>query len=411
MFSTRPSAIKLIAPALMILSGLDSFLKEMPWVPAYAKPAAFYALAPLTIIGTVLLLPYIRGRMAIVTPKNTSSFLLRTAVVITGLEIVLWAAMFYTAEIEGTAGLRPAALFLKDAVLVSSAVVFILLGIRLLRWYQKTKNKVVVIYGVLTLVVAAFTLTQILPDFMSSPPPRVITDVFAAGILALSWISQPAVIMMLREYYGKRWIRHWAFDTLLWTGGIVTVTIFLVSNRLIAYGLIPNWNIYVLTFLISVFILANSAYPLIFWELSRALPNANAKEYYRSMGYSYGLWAFGTCGLGLRLLPVFPLSGFASLTMMLPAAFLAYATFTSSAAYFSISEDLRGQIRQAAGFAASMGEAESIILTEQQISQFYDRFTGMAKASGAVEEAAISKDEIYKYADALKRIQKSSIAG
>ncbi len=121
-----------------------------------------------------------------------------------------------------------------------------------------------------------------------------------------------------------------------------------------------------------------------------------------------GVLAASTCGIGLSLALAFPLSSFPSLTMLLPGAALAFAAFTSCASYFSISEDVRREIRQAEGFVTSISEAESMISTERQVTGFYDRFTSMARESRAVEEAAISKKEIYEYAAALKRIQRTS---
>ncbi len=120
-----------------------------------------------------------------------------------------------------------------------------------------------------------------------------------------------------------------------------------------------------------------------------------------------GLFA-ATFGIGLRIPTVFPLPGFPSLSMLLPGASLDFAAFASCASYFSVQEEVRKQMRQPEGFVSSLGEAESRISTERQVTQFYNKLTSMARASRAVEEGAISKDEIYQYARALKKIQSTS---
>ncbi len=381
----------------MILTAmLDSFLKEMPWIPAYAKPAAFFALAPLITIGSFLLVPYMRDRMAILTTKLTSNFLIALAVVITGLQAILWAFMYYEAEVVGTATIRPAALALKDVILVSSAVVFGLLAIRLLKWFRLTRNKVVLSLGVQAAGSAPFAVLHLFPDFLPSPTPRIILDGIASSLVILILSMTLTMTSMSKVYYGQGWMKRMA-PVLL---AVALTTVFLVSSRL---GVV--WDVATLSILLFAFIIASPLQALNWFRLVPALPNATAKEYYRGMSYGLGLYMVATCSVGLRLAPVFPLSGFAGVSMMLPAACLSFATFTSSAAYFSITEDVRKQIRQATSFVASIGEAESTILTEQQVARFYDRLTGLARASGAVEEAAISKDEIYSYASALKRLQ------
>ncbi len=396
MLSAKPSAINFVVPATMVLGALDSILKEMPWVLGTAKQVAFFALGPLIVIGTIILLPYLRERISIVTPKATSNLVLSIAVVISGFQAVVWATMYYNVETVGNASINTMALLLKDTAILSSAVVFGMLGIRLARWYLRTKNKVVLSFGLQAIVTAVFALLHMLADYLPSPTPRIIPDALAASLVILVWAMYLVLIRMRRTYYGRDWLRNVAPLLVPW--GLITLL--LTSNRL---GV--QWDAITLTVLTLGFDLAPLGFMLGFFTLVPALPNQTAKEYYKGMGYGLGLYTMGTCGMGLRLLDVFPLSGFASLSMLLPAACLSFATFTSSASYFSISEDVRSQVRQATGFVTSIGEAESAISTEQQVTQFYDRFTGLAKASGAVEEAAISKDEIYSYASALKKIQ------
>ncbi len=271
-----------------------------------------------------------------------------------------------------------------------------MLTVRLLRWYRRTGNAVVLLFSFNTAGLAFFAGLHALPDFLAKPVPRIIPDILAVSFMVAQWPAFLAVVVMQRASYGRNWWRYSA--PLLLT--IVMIDVLFSALRL---GLVLDPNLR--TILNFGLILSGPAWLVSYYLLVPALPNPTAKDYYKTMGYAVALYGIALCGMGLGLPLAFPLSGFPSLSMLLVGASLSFAGFASCAAYFSISEDLRRQIRQASGFLASIGEAESAILTEQQVTQFYDRFTGMAKASGAVEEAAISREEIYSYASALKRIQ------
>ena len=54
---------------LVALLALDSMLKEIEVLPDSIRKAGFYFLPPLVVVGTLLLFPYTRARLAIVTPK------------------------------------------------------------------------------------------------------------------------------------------------------------------------------------------------------------------------------------------------------------------------------------------------------------------------------------------------------
>ncbi len=389
-------AIRFLAPAMVLLGVLDTVLKEMPWVPAASKTFAFYVLGPVVAVGMIGLIPYIRERIAIVTPKATSNFVLTVAMVLSTFQLLLWGLLYYDAEFVGTSSVHATALLLKDVILVSSAVVFGLTGIRLLQWFRRTKNIVVLAFALVMLQISAFASLHTLPDFFSTPIPRIVTDGIAIVLASMFFFWVPPVIYMNRSYFGR--LLTW--QTILYLGLFSLTLVLLITNRLgIPVDVVSK------TILLSGLALVSPAAMLRFFALVPAMPNLAAKEYFRGIGYAFGLWGIATCGMGLGLPAFFPLSGFASLSMLLPSACLAFATFTSAASYFSISEDVRSQIRQATSFVASIGEAESIISTERQVGEFYDRFSGMAKASGAVESSAISKDEIYQYAKALKKIQ------
>ncbi len=175
-------AIRFLAPAMVLLGVLDSVLKEMPWVPAAFKPFAFYVLGPVVAAGIIGLIPYIKERIAIVTPKATSSFILAIAIGLSVFQLLLWGFLYYDAEFVGTARVHATALVLKDAILVSSAGIFGLTGIRLLRWFRRTKNIVVLMFALALFLISAFASLHILPDLLSTPVPRIVTDGIAIAL-------------------------------------------------------------------------------------------------------------------------------------------------------------------------------------------------------------------------------------
>ncbi len=393
--------IKYIAPLILVLSSLDSFLKEESWVSPGAKQVAFFLIGPAIAAGMVMLVPYIKGRVAIVTPRRTSSFALSAAVVVSVIQLMAWALMYYQVEIVSITSISTIAWILKDTILASSAVIFALLATRLIRWYALTRNRVVLLFGGFVVGNVLFAVLHILPDFLGKPPPFMVTRAIGIAFIFLLWSGLSALMLLNRAYYGRllTWYSipvplHMASATITIGSGIIPIT------------LDPN----VRTVTVIGLALAGPVYAWSYFRLVPALLNPTAKDYYRGVGYGMGLLAAATCGMGLGIPTVFPLSGFPSLSMLLPGASLDFAAFTSVASYFSIQEKIRKQIRQSEGFVSSLGEAESRISTERQVSEFYDRFTRMANASGAVEAAAISKDEIYQYANALKKVQHSRTA-
>ncbi len=348
----------------------------------------------------VLLIPYIRSRISIVTPRRTSNLVLIAALVILIFQLVMWGVSYYQVELVSTTGISTLALVLKDVILVSSMFVFALLTARLVRWYGRTRNIVVLLFAGLAAGTIAFSGLHLLSDHVAKSSLPVLTRILGIAFMFVIWTGDIALILLLRAYYGR--IRTvYLIPTALVLGSLSIVT----GSAVLAIAIDPSLRT------VTLFGLAMAG-PVYLWSyllLVPALPNQTARGYYRGVGYGIGLNAASTCGMGLGLPLSFPLSGFPSLMILLPGAALAFAAFTSCASYFSISEDVRKQIRKAESFVTSIGEAEKIISTERQVSGFYDRFTGMARVSGAVEATAISKEEIYSYASALKKIQSTRI--
>ncbi len=374
-------------------------MKEQVWVPTQAKQFAFYLLGPIVAVGMVLVIPYIRSRLEIVTPRRTSNFILGVAIGISAVQIATWALMYYQVTLIGSPGISSTALFLKDFILVSSGVIFALLATRLLRWYGITRNRIVLLFGGFAAGDVVFVGLHFLSDYVGKPVPLILIQISAVTFLFLMWSGIGALMVLIWSYYKKA--KRLAF--MLVVPHVVLASIFMLA---VIFRIVLDPNLRTIT--VFGLAIAGPVYLAGFFLVVPAILNRVAKEYYKGVGYSMGLLASATCGMGLGVTPVFPLSGFPSLTILSLGAGLAFAAFTSCASYFSIAEDVRKEIRKAERFATSMGEAETRIVIDQQVATFYDRFTGMAEASGAVEATAISKDEIYSYAAAVKRMQRTS---
>ena len=389
--------IKFIAPFMIGLSALDSLLKEQAWVPQASKELEFTILGPVAAIGTILLIPYIRNRISIVTPKRISELVVGLAIGVSVIQVVVWALMYYQVVGLGSHSISSAALFLKYVALTPSVVVFGLLAARLLLWYGKTRNKTVLAFALFSLWNSLFSALHLLTALISSSS-ALLLDGIAAMFVLLVWSGTTALMLMYYAYYRRTrskygWLLPISFQA-------VSATIVVAADR--TGTLLDPTLATILRFGLD---LAGPTIFLGYYNLIPAAGNPVAIGYYKGVGYGWGILAAATCAIGLRIPTTYPLSGFPSLTMLLPGAALAFAGLTSSAAYFSISQEVRSQIRQSTDFVATLGEAQSSVATERKIQEFYDKFTGMAKASGAVEDAALTKDDIYSYAAALKKLQ------
>ncbi len=80
--SSTASIVKYVVPVVIALGATDSLLKEMLWVRTATKQVAFFALGPLVALGTLALLPYMRSRITIVTPRLTSNLVLVVTAVV-----------------------------------------------------------------------------------------------------------------------------------------------------------------------------------------------------------------------------------------------------------------------------------------------------------------------------------------
>ncbi len=66
----------LLGPIVMTLGLVDLVLSEEPFVPDQFRWLGFYVLAPSILVGTILLLLYLKQRLSIVRPRRTSSIVL-----------------------------------------------------------------------------------------------------------------------------------------------------------------------------------------------------------------------------------------------------------------------------------------------------------------------------------------------
>ena len=383
---------------MVSLSIIDAILEEQPWVPDNVKPLAFYVLVPGILLGVIGLIPYLRQRLSIVGPRKTSNFVFAVGIATSGGLVLAWSILYYNVQFFGTASITTTAIFIKDAIFVVSSVVFGLAGTRLLRWYEKTKNKVVLGWGASFLLIIPFSLLRVSADLPNLDPTTVL---YAFGITRLGLLLAqlyPSYTMGL-PYYGRGWAKWVALmlvgDSMLafvWVNSILNFPVDIVPLTILNFGIELDVIFYMIAYS----------------RLVRAVPNRLAKDYYWGIGYGMGLFISVICAIDPGLPTSFPLPSFPSITMMAITACLCFATFTSAGAYFSISEEVKREIRRDKGFVTSIGEAQSQISTETEITRFYNRFTGLARDSGAVEASSITKDEIFSYATAVKRMQKPS---
>lgn len=390
-----------IVIAVLIVGALDSAVKELTWMPYQVKVVGFYAFPPVMLAGMILLVPYLRTRMAVVTSGSARKYAINAYVGVTAVALAIWAVMYYQAVISGGPDMD-VSWALKDSIILFGAVMYALLAKRLISWYRKTRNKVVLFFSLNIATFVVFIALHFVSDYVAKPLPRIIPDALAASFVVFMWTAYLALITMYRTYYGN--FRNGALAVIL-IAPILITALFLALRLAIPLS----------TELRTVLSLGLELSPLVYlWGyflLLPALTNETSKGYYRSVALGHGLGASANCGMGLALLLAFPVSGFASLTLLIPAAIVSYAAFMSSASYFSISEEVRKEIREATGlgFGAAIGAAESILTTDEQIKGFYDRFTGLAKESGAVEAEALSENDIYEYVAALKKAKQVGI--
>jgi hypothetical protein len=394
-FSFRSLPIKYLGPIILILSFLDSILKEQPWVPSAARTIAFYLVGPLMALGMILLLPYMSERLEIVKPRRTSKFVLGIAAVISVIELVTWGVMYFQVLVVGQGAISTVALYLKYLVLVFTAGVFFLVGSRLLGWYGRIRNLVVLLFSFHVLGFAIYALMQI-PNYTMRSIPQILLLGIGSDFLVYMWAGIIAVVILYRAYYVK--------IPKLYLVPVILYPL-MVSTVLLSVMFSVTLEATLLSVLKIGFATAGLIYAWTYLRIVPALLNDTAKRYFRSVGYGIGFGAAATCGIGFVITPAFPLSGFPSLLLFLPAACLDFAAFTSSATYFSISEDIRREIRKSEVFISSIGDAESMMSTDRKVNDFYDRFKRLAKESGAVEESAFSKDEIYSLATAVRKTQ------
>ncbi len=403
--SQGPIPIKYLGPFIIALLALDSLVKEwlsqLPWwiSPTTATAIqndAFFVLPPLTVTGIILLIPYSRSRFVAITPRSVTRSLLIAVIGVSAFEAVILGVLYYQQLLSGSA-LNSTALVVKDVILVSGIGVFSLRGFRLLQWYSRIRNYVVLAFALSSFGIVSFAAFHLVRDYVWKPVPTYVLNGIAASFIAFVILTHTGYIPMLRAYFrGFRWVG---------LGVLLLISPALILPNLLILGF-PQLGLHAYpplsTILVFGFILAGPVLFLGWYSIAPFFKNRVASDYFRTFAYSYGIFAGSTCGMGLALSLSFPLAGYSSLFAFFVSAALSYSAFASLAAYFSITEDVRREIREATGFFTSIGEAEKSISIDRQLSGFHDRFFNLAKASGAVEASALTKDEIYSYAKVMK---------
>lgn len=419
--------VKYLVPFLVALLALDSIVKELldkisgldSSLVKQIKGDSFYILPPLLVVGSILLVPYARSRLAIVSPRSVTNSLLIIMVGVTLFTAAMLGIIYYQqSPYDGhdAKAINSSALLVKDVILTASIGAFSLRGVRLLQWYRRIRNFVVLAFALSSFGVVSFAAFHIVKDYVvssrsvanatiASAPPTctslnecLVSNGMATSFIAFVLLTHIGLILVLRAYFG-------GLSWLKFTGVLLSSPALFIPN-LIRVG-VPqlHWDVHppLLWILIFGFIMAG---PVQLWGWYLLVPlftNPAARDYSRTFAYSYGLFSGSTCGMGLTLLITFPLLGYASFFAFFASAALSFAAFTSLASYFSITEDVRRQIRESTGFFTAIGEAEKGMATERQLSGLYDRFSELAKASGALEEGAFTREEIQSYIASLKK--------
>ena len=386
---------------LVALLALDSMLKEIEVLPDSIRKAGFYFLPPLLVVGTLLLFPYTKARLAIVSPKFLTRSLLIAMIGISVFAATMLATMYVQQAPYGemdAGAINSAAKLVKGVILAASIGVFGLRGSRLFQWHRRVHNVVVLAFALSSFALVSFAGFHLVADYAGNPKPEVVPNGTATSFIAFVLLTHTGLILMLRAYFGGfGWIKFTAI-------ALSAPALFVPNLIIMGYPQLSLEPTEALSTVLKVgFIMAG---PVLLWAwylLAPLFANPIARGYFETFAYSYGLFAGATCGMGLMLGTSFPLAGYASLFAFFASATLSFAAFTSLASYFSITQDLRREIRESTGFFKSIGEAESGIVMERQVTGLYDKYSELAKASGALEASAFTKGEIRSYIASLQK--------
>src|SRR3989442_7112811 len=158
-------------------------LKEIEVLPDSIRKAGFYFLPPLLVVGTLLLFPYTRARLAIVSPKFLTRSLLIAMIGISVFAATMLATMYVQQAPYGemdAGAINSAAKLVKGVILAASIGVFGLRGSRLFQWHRRRVNSVVFSF-VPRMISAGWVSGGSLPASLGGVPPHATRSVADAA--------------------------------------------------------------------------------------------------------------------------------------------------------------------------------------------------------------------------------------
>src|SRR2546425_10928396 len=119
-------------------------LKEIEVLPDSIRKAVFYFLPPLLVVGTLLLFPYTKARLAIVSPKFLTRSLMIAMIGISVFAATMRATMYVQHAPNGAmdaGAINSAAKLVKGVILAASIGVVGFRGSRLVQWHGRVGTR------------------------------------------------------------------------------------------------------------------------------------------------------------------------------------------------------------------------------------------------------------------------------
>ncbi len=304
----------------------------------------------------------------------------------------------------------------------TTAAIFALLSFRFAKWYSNNRTFIVLLYCVVTLVMA-FRIAAILPfyetlllnipeerrlesaipEYNPNPILHNIYGISSGTALMLLWISTS---ILLRHYHNKIGkIKYYLIMAVIAASAAYSMSDFVLTPALESYfGDVEYW-----TFTAFQGVLTGIALGVPFWSISHALgPTSDAvRNYMLICGFAFCI--FITSGSAIIDHAPYPPFGLVAVICMQISAYMLFIALYSSAV--SVSEDvsLRRNIKkkflEQARFLDSIGSAEmeqelikkAMAINLKESDQMYEN-------SGI--ETSVNEDEMKKYLeDVLQEVK------
>lgn len=306
----------------------------------------------------------------------------------------------------------------------STSIIFALLSIRFAKWYLNNQNFIILLFFVVTLVIA-FRIFAILPFYESllldipeirtleSAIPEYAPNILLNNIYGISsgvtslllWISTS---ILLRHYYdklGKK--KYYTVMIVIAASAIYSMSDFVLTPALESYfGDIWYW-----IFTAFQGLLAGITIGIPFWSISFALHHSNdtIRNYMLICGFAFCI--FITSGSAIIDHAPYPPFGLVAIICMQLSAYMLFVSLYASAVAVSMDVNLRINLRknllEQTRFIDSIGSAEM----EQELIKkvMIASLKESSKLNNNQEiQSSINEEEIKEYLDEiLKDIKKN----